>query len=622
MKKMLAGAALCAAFAAGLIAAGVNDWPLHDHDAGGQRFSPLKQITPTNVASLQPAWTFDTGVNGIQVTPLVINGVMYVTAGRDVIALEPETAKVIWRHTAPAALSRRGVSYWPGDRTAPPRIFTGAGDHLIALDAERGTPAAGFGDNGSIDLKASVRGDVDGGFSLASPPSVYKNIVITGGNNGEQSPSSGLYGDIRGWDARTGKLLWSFHTVPRAGEPGVETWEGDSWKNRSGTNVWSFFTIDTERGLVFAPTGAPTSDYYGGDRKGSNLYANSIVALDAQTGMLKWFRQLVHHDIWDYDVPAAPMLVDVKRDGRTIPAVAVVTKMALVFIFDRVTGEPIFGIEERPVPQSTVPGEATWPTQPFPLKPEPLARNTFDPAKDFYTLTPDHASYCKTLWDTNAMYTKGPYTPPDVDGTMVTFPSTIGGGNWNGFSYDPTLGLAFTNVMNLGQVAKMVQGVARGGGPPTWVRRSPWGGAVGRFWNPDTKIPCSAPPFGELVALDVSRGEVAWKVPLGFMESLRAKGFDKTGTLNLGGSIATAGGVIFIGATIDCRFRAFESRTGKQLWETELPACAHTTPMTFLGNDGRQYVVVAAGGGSYLGAAGGSKIVAFALARAAAGRRL
>jgi quinoprotein glucose dehydrogenase len=621
MKKMMASAAVGAAFASGLVAAGVNDWPSHDHDAGGQRFSPLKQITTANVASLRPAWTFDTGVTGLQVTPLVINGVMYVTAGRDVIALEPETARVIWRHTASAAVSRRGVSYWPGDGTAPPRIFTGAGDHLIALDAESGTPAAGFGSDGSIDLKATVRGDVDGGFSLASPPAVYKNIVITGGNNGEQSPSSGLYGDIRGWDARTGKLLWSFHTIPRAGEPGVETWEGDSWKNRSGTNVWAFFTIDTERGLVFAPIGAPTSDYYGGDRKGSNLYANSIVALNAATGALKWYRQLVHHDIWDYDVPAAPTLVDVKRDGRTIPAVAVVTKMALVFIFDRVTGEPIFGIEERPVPQSTVPGESTWPTQPFPVKPPPLARNTFDPAKDFYTLTPDHASYCKALWDTNSMYTSGAYTPPGVDGTMVTFPSTIGGGNWNGFSYDPTLGLAFTNVMNLGQVAKMVQGVGRGGGPSTWVRRSPWGGAVGRFWDPDTKVPCSAPPFGELVALDVSRGEVVWKVPLGFMESLKAKGFDKTGTLNLGGSIATGGGLIFIGATIDCRFRAFDSRNGKQLWETELPACAHTTPMTFLGNDGRQYVAVAAGGGSYLGAAGGSKIVAFALPRSGGGRR-
>ena len=415
--------------AALVIAADVNDWPYHDHDAGGSRFSPLKQITPANAGKLQLAWTFDTGVSGPSGRRrCVINGIMYVTAGKDIIALEPETAKVIWRYTAPAAVSRRGVAYWPGDRDTPPRLFTGSGDRLLAVDAERGKPSQGFGDGdtGSVDLKASIRGDVDGGFSLTSPPTIYKNIVITGGNNGEQSPSSGLYGDIRGWDAKTGKLLWSFHTVPRAGEPGVETWEGDSWKNRSGTNVWSFFTIDTERGIVYAPIGAPTSDYYGGDRHGANLYGNSVVALDAATGKLKWHQQLVHHDIWDYDVPAAPTLVDVKRNGKTTPAVAVMTKMSLVFIFDRVTGEPIFGMEERPVPQSGVPGEKTWPTQPFPLKPAPLARNTFDPEKDFYNLTPDHAAYCKELWKDNAMYTKGPYTPPDVEGDDADVPEHAG----------------------------------------------------------------------------------------------------------------------------------------------------------------------------------------------------
>jgi glucose dehydrogenase len=613
MKSILEAAALCCALVSALVAADVNDWPSHDHDPGGQRFSPLEQITTANVAQLQRAWTFDTGVTGIQVTPLVINGAMYVTAGKDIVALEPETAKVRWKYTAPAAVSRRGVAYWPGDRDTPARLFSGAGDRLIAVDAERGTPATGFGESGSVDLKASIRGDVDGGFSLVSPPAIYRNIVITGGNNGEQSPSLGLYGDIRGWDAHTGKLLWSFHTVPRAGEPGVETWDGDSWKNRSGTNVWSFFTIDTDRGIVYAPIGSPTSDYYGADRKGDGLYGNSIVALDATTGRLRWYRQIVHHDLWDYDLPAAPTLVDVKRNGRTIPAVAVMTKMALLFIFDRVTGEPIFGVEERPVPQSTVPGEASSRTQPFPLKPSPLARNTFDPAKDFYNLTPDHAAYCRELWDTNKMYTKGPYTPPGVDGVMVTFPSTLGGGNWNGLSYDPTLGLVFTSVMNLGQVARMVQGTARGG-TTTWVRRGPWGGVVGRFWDPESKIPCSAPPFGELVAVDVNRGEIAWKVPIGFVESLKAKNVTGTGALNIGGSIATAGGLLFIGATNDNRFRAFDSRSGRQLWETELEASAHTLPATFLGRDGRQYVVVAAGGGSYLASPAGTKIVAFALA--------
>jgi len=609
IRAALLVAGLCPA---ALVAGDQGDWPSHDHDAGGQRFSPLTQITPENVSKLQPAWSYDTGVSGIEVTPLVVGGMMYVTAGNDIISLEPETGRVLWKFTAPAAVSRRGVAYWPGDATTAARLFSGAGDRLIAINAESGKLESGFGDSGSVDLKASVRGDVDGAFSLVSPPAIYRNIIITGGNNGEQSPSFGLYGDIRGWDARTGRLLWSFHTVPRAGEPGVETWEGDSWKNRSGTNTWSFFTIDVQRGIVYAPLGAPTSDYYGGDRHGKNLYGNSLVALDANTGKLQWYQQLVHHDIWDFDVPAAPTLVDVKRNGRTIPAVVVITKMSLLFMFDRVTGEPIFGIEERPVPKSTVPGEESWPTQPFPVKPPPLGRNTFDPATDFNPLTPDHLAYCKDLWEKNGMFTNGPYTPASTEATMVTFPSTLGGGNWNGTSYDASLGLVFTNVMNLGQVAKMVPSTDPGG-RKSWARRSPWGSPVGRFWNPETKIPCSAPPFGELVAVNVNSGDIAWHVPLGFIPALKEKGFDRTGGLGTGGSIATASGLIFIGATTDAHFRAFESKSGRPLWDATLDAPAHAVPMTFMGKDRRQYVVVAAGGGGYLQSPPGTKIVAFAL---------
>ena len=597
------------------VAAVAQDWPSHDRDPAGQRHSPLKLITAANVAGLQSAWTFDTQANPLQTTPIVVGGVMYFTGGRNVFALQPETGAPVWKYAAPAPVSRRGVAYWPGDSAVPPRIFTGAGDRLIALDAKTGEPAMGFGDGGSIDLKAGVRGDVDGGFSLASPPAVFRNMLITGGNNGEQAPSLGLYGDIRAWDARTGKLLWAFHTVPRAGEPGVDTWEGESWKNRSGTNVWSFFTIDEARGLLFAPIGSPTSDYYGGDRKGKNLYGNSIVALDVNTGQLKWYQQLVHHDLWDFDLPAAPTLFDVKRGGRTIPAVGVITKMSTLFIFDRVSGEPLFGMEERPVPQSDVPGESTWPTQPFPVKPAPLARTTFDPTKDFNTLTPEVAAFCKDLWDKNGFYTKGMFTPPGTEGFMVTFPSTLGGGNWNGLTYDPALGYVFTNVMSLGQVARMTKATDRSG-QSTWVRTTPWGGPVGRFWNPADKIPCSAPPFGELVAIDVNKAEVVWKVPLGFIEELKSAGIPTTGAPNLGGGITTAGGVIFIGATNDAHFRAFDSRTGKQLWDVELEASAHGTPITYLGKDGRQYVVVAAGGGSYLGSPAGSTLVAFALPNA------
>jgi glucose dehydrogenase len=597
-------------------AVAAQDWPSHGRDLAGQRHSPLEQITPANVARLTTAWTFDSETASFQTTPIVAGGVMYLTAGRTVFALQPESGEVLWKHTDVNPVSRRGVAYWPGEGTAGPRIFAGAGPRLIALDARTGARVEAFGEKGAIDLTASIRGEVAGNVSLASPPLVYKNLIITGGNNGELQPSLGLYGDIRAWDARTGKQLWAFHTVPRAGEPGAETWAGDSWKNRSGTNVWAFFTVDESRGLLFAPIGSPTSDFYGGDRKGKNLYGNSIVALDISTGALKWYQQLVHHDIWDYDLPAAPTLFDVKRDGRTIPAVGVITKMSTLFIFNRETGEAIYGMEERPVPASSVPGEATWPTQPFPLKPAPLARITFDPAKDFNTLTPEVAAFCKDLWERNGFFTKGPFTPPATEGYMVTFPSTLGGGNWNGLTYDGALGYVFTNVMNLGQVGKMVQGADRGG-ETTWHRTTPWGGAIGRFWNPADKIPCSAPPFGELVAVNVNTGEIAWKVPLGFIQELKDAGFPGTGAPNLGGGISTAAGLIFIGASNDAHFRAFESRTGKLLWEVELEASAHTLPLTYLGKNGRQYVVVAAGGGGLLASPMGTKLVAFALPAAA-----
>jgi glucose dehydrogenase len=566
------------------------------------------------VSRLTQAWSFDTGATDLQVTPIVVDGLLYVTAGSRVIALAPETGTPVWTHDAPGEVSRRGVAYWPGDANTPPRLFTGAGDgRMTAIDARSGALVTAFGEKGFVDLKASVRGGADGRLLLNAPPVVYRDVVITGGANAEGEPSRGLYGDIRGWDARSGRLLWSFHTVPRAGEPGVDTWEGDSWKDRSGTNAWTYMTVDVDRGLVFAATGSPTSDFYGADRRGKNLYANSVVALDAGTGRLRWHQQLVHHDIWDWDLPAAPTLVEVRRDGRTVPAVAQITKMSTLFIFDRVTGEPLFGVEEMPVPQSDVPGEATWPTQPFPVKPPPLARTSFDPATDFYALTPEHAAWCRDLWDTHKMYTHGIFTPAAVGRTMVMFPSTLGGGNWSGLSYDPGRGLVFTNIMNLGQVGRMERRDDPKPGEMPFKRTSPWGSAYGRFWNPDTRMPCSAPPFGELVAVDVNTAAVAWRVPLGRFDELAARGYPDTGAPNIGGTIATASGVIFVGATIDGRFRAFDARTGARLWETTLPASAHATPMTYLGRDGRQYVVIAATGNGILRSKPGTTIVAFVL---------
>ena len=604
------------------IAAG--DWPLYGRDAGAQRFSPLTQITPQNVHTLTRAWTFDTGATAMQVTPLVIDGVMYVTAGTSIFALEPETAKVRWKLPY-EGVSRRGLAYWPGDAKTGARLYTGAGDGaMIAVDVKTGALAGEFGKDGVVDLKASV--SVDGGvgtFGLPSPPAVYRNVVITGGTNGEGRPATGrLYGDIRGWDARTGKLLWSFHTVPRPGEPGSETWPPGAFKNRSGTNSWGFMTIDVERGLVFAPIGSPTDDFYGADRHGNNLYGNSLVALDALTGKLKWHQQLVHHDLWDYDPAAPPTLIDVRRGGQVIPSVAQITKVGLLFIFNRETGEPVFGMEERPVPQTSVPGEWTAKTQPFPLKPPPLSRMTFDPARDFYTLTPEHATWCKNLWDQNQLFFSGPYAPMPLGKDVVTFPSTLGGGGFGGVSYNPQLGLVFLNVSNLGMVGRMEPRTDPKTGEVSYVKDSVTGGPYGRFWNPDNRIPCSAPPFGELVAVNVHTGDVAWRVPLGFVEELEAKGIKNTGSLTLGGSLATASGLVFIGATGDKRFRAFDARTGKELWAGVIDADAKAAPMTFQGRDGRQYVVIMAGGGLQLSRstpASGTNLIAFALPSSARG---
>jgi len=475
-------------FAALLLAASAfaqTDWPTYGNDAGAMRYSPLRQIDSANVARLKPAWTFHAGKPGSEAVPVVVDGVLYLTAPDGIYALVPETGELRWKYDA-APVALRGLAYWPASGALHPRLFVGNGPFLLALDATTGKPAPGFGDEGRIDLRKGVVEDLPNTekvrYALNSPPAVFGDIVITGCSNGEGSPSIGAYGDIRGWDARTGKLLWTFHTVPRPGEPGAETWPEGAWKSRSGTNVWGFLTVDTERGIVYAPLGSPTSDFYGADRVGDGLYGNSLVALDARTGARKWYHQLVHHDLWDYDPAAPPALFDIHRGGRTIPAVAQITKMGLLFVFDRVTGEPVYGIEERPVPQSIVPGEVTSKTQPFPVKPPPLARNTFR-IEDLYNLSPEQARFCKELFESNHMKIGGPYTPLPLEGNALFFPSTLGGGNWGGVSVDPALGLLFVNVMNVGQWGHMEK---RGS---EYVRTSAYG-AYARFWNRDTRIPC------------------------------------------------------------------------------------------------------------------------------------
>ena len=583
-----------------------TDWPTYGNDPGAMRFSSLRQIQANNVQRLKLAWTFRTGKPGSEAIPIVVDGVMYVTAPDGVYSLVPETGELLWKYDA-APVALRGLAYWPGSGSLHPRVFAGNGYFLLALDVTTGKPAPGFGDEGRVDLKKGVLGDLkDGRYALESPPAVFGDIVITGCSNGEGSPSTGAYGDIRGWDAKTGKLLWTFHTVPRPGEPGSETWPPDAWKNRSGTNTWGFFTIDVKRGIVYAPLGAPTSDFYGADRVGDGLYGNTLVALDARTGKKLWHQQLVHHDIWDYDLAAPPALFDIRRAGRVIPAVAQITKMGLLFVFDRVTGEPVYGLEERPVPQTAIPGEVTAKTQPFPVKPPPLAKNTFR-LEEMYDRSPEQARFCKELFETNQMKIGVPYTPLPLEGNALFFPSTLGGGNWGGVSVDPSLGLLFVNVMNVAQWGHMEK---RGS---AYVRTSSYG-TYARFWNRETRIPCQNPPFGELIAVDLASGDIAWRSVLGRIDALEAIGVRNTGSLNLGGSIATAGGLVFIGATNDSRFRAFDSKTGTLLWETKLEASGHSSPITYMGRDGRQYVaLMAAGGGAFLNGGWSNTLVAFAL---------
>ena len=596
-----------------------KDWMYYGQDQGATRYSTLAQITAENVAKLQRAWTFHTGDRAgfFESTPIVVDSVMYFASGSAFFALDAVTGQQIWKVPA-ARTTRRGVSYWPGDARTPPRIIASAGTDLMALDPRTGALIPDFGDEGTVDLEDSMN----------SPAAIYKDLAITQGNKPW----------IRAWNVRTGKLAWTFDLIPQPGEPGHDTWQGESWKNSGGTNVWGLLSVDAERGLVFLPNSMPgNNDYYGGTRHGDNLYGTSVVAVDADTGKLRWYRQLVHHDIWDYDLGAAPTLVDVVKDGRTIPAVAEITKMGLLFVLDRRTGEPVWGVEERPVPQTAAPGEKTAPTQPFPLKPPPLARNSMRKA-DLATVTPELEAYCKGLWEKYKLEDSVPYQPWNDKQDIVLFPGAIGGGNWNGVTFHKPLGLMITNVMNAGQWGHLelatggrgrrgagrgdeANAGARGGGAgrgaeddaapsqQTWRKVTPEGR---RFWDPKTMYSCQAPPWGELIAVSARTGEIAWRVPLGAFDELEAKGV-KTGTPSLGGAITTAGNLVFIGATVDSRFRAFDARTGKELWSDKVDAPAHAIPSTYLGRDGKQYVVIAAGGGGFLQSPTADAVVAYTL---------
>ena len=600
-----------------------GDWPMYGHDLASTRFSPLAQINTQNVANLKLAWSYPMRSGGAgpsaasfnQVTPIVVNGVMYLPAGNRVLALDPDTGREIWVYDRPKGLvSARGVAYWPGQAQIPPRLFFTSGHQMVALDAKTGKPSSGFGDNGEITM------DVP----FAEVPTIYKNAIIVGANiygpgepnphpQDEQPRADHTSPDSRAYDARTGKKLWSFHTVAQPGEVGHDTWADDSWKDRWGSNVWSMtMTVDAKRGIVYMPVGGPAANYYGGDRAGNDLFSNTLVAVDANTGKLKWFFQTVHHELWDFDLPPEPILLDLNVNGKKIPGVIQTGKIGYVFEFNRVDGKPVFPIEERPVPEGDTPGEWYSPTQPFPVKPPPVARVSIS-RDDIVTAddtTPDHAKACRELWDKSNYYTAGPYTPwvghnspADTKLTLI-FPGATGGSNWGGAAADPKMGYIFVNMQNQGSTGFLEKNprfnASTVGKEVEYHRGSGAGSQYGSFSaqakDENGKVlgnwPCQKPPWESLSAVNVNTGEIVWHVPLGITEELpEAK--QHTGRPGaFAGPIATAGGLVFIGATNDNRFRAFDSKTGKELWATKLEYTATAVPITYQGKRGKQYVAI------------------------------
>ncbi|MEE9166729.1 MAG: PQQ-binding-like beta-propeller repeat protein [Candidatus Neomarinimicrobiota bacterium] len=683
-----------------------TEWRMYGGDPEGSRYSDLDQINRSNVHQLQVAWVYHTGdkrddpPSTIECNPIVVDGVMFVTSpSLKVIALDPVTGEMIWTFDPfegeMAKGISRGVTYWEdGDDK---RVLFTAGSRLYALDAETGRPIPDFGDSGTVDLRKGLDRDITGlSIGATTPGIIYNNLIILGSSVGE-GPQPAAPGHVRAFDARTGDRMWIFHTIPHPGEFGYETWAEDSWKTAGGANNWGGMTLDQKRGLVFIATGSPSFDFYGGDRHGKNLFANSIVALKATTGERVWHFQTVHHDLWDSDLPCPPNLVTVDPDGsgRPIDAVSQVTKTGNVFLLNRDTGEPLFTVEERPVPSSDLEGEEAWPTQPIPLKPPPFARQAY--TEDEVTdISPEaHEFILRRFKEARGGEI---FVPPSQEGTIV-FPGFHGGANWSGASFDPTTGILYVNSNEIPWIVTMKKVISDQGASPAPAgediyriycaschgldreqddlptfssiqiikRNIPESeilqlidhgqGQMPAFQNlsdqekdalvaflsgkeeqigPEIKYPypylftgyhrfidqdgypAVKPPWGTLNAINLNTGEIVWKVPLGDVPELVDRGLSPTGTETFGGCVVTAGGLVFIGATKDEKFRAFDKDTGEMLWETSLEAGGMATPCTYE-VAGKQYVVIAAGGGAGKRARGkldkksGDAYVAFAL---------
>jgi len=653
---MSARTVLCLGLAAGVLVAGCastgargvrrEEWPAYGRDPGGMRHSPLTQINRDNVGRIEVAWTYRTGElatysgtrlateAAFEATPLMVDGVLYLsTPTNRVIALEAATGKERWVYDPKLDLklnysevTSRGVSTWTdrGKKPGEPghrRIYVGTLDgRLIALDAATGRPAEDFGQRGVIDLKAGAGATLDGQYQVTSPPAIAKNLVIVGNAYGDNRGVETPRGLVRAFDARSGALVWSWDPIPRQpGDPGYETWSGPLAHRTGSANVWPPISVDPERDLVFLPTTSPSPDYYGGERKGQNLFANCVVALRASTGKLIWHFQTVHHDLWDYDTPMQPILISLARDGRSIPAVAVGTKAGHIFVFHRETGAPLFPIEERPVPRSDIPGEQAWPTQPFPVK-LPVFGLRRVTAEDAWGLTASDAAVARRR--IAELRYEGPYTPVSLGGSIEA-PSNTGGFNWGGLSYDPARSIVVGAVNRFAAITRLFRraDAPAPAGPNIRLeaeigamRDTPY--VLQRTYLVDLArgaLPYTRPPWGTLAAVNLQTGALQFEVPLGFM--LDPKDYPESeqwGSISLGGPTTTAGGLVFIAATRDRHLRAFDIETGALLWKAPLPAGAQATPMTYEVG-GTQYVVIAAGGHGKLGTTLGDFVMAFAL---------
>ncbi len=623
-----------------------GEWSAYGHDALGSRYSPLTQITRDNVSQLTVAWTYRTGEMDVktlqpvkfEATPLMVDGTLFLSTpfGR-VMALDPATGTVRWTYDARANragdwgdFANRGVSTWldaraPRTATCRRRIYLGTIDaRIIALDAKSGALCTGFGERGTVNLRKGLRNApyYEEEYELTSPPAVINGMIVTGSAIADNGRTNAASGEVRAYDARTGALRWSWDPVPRdPTDPAWDSWRGAMAHTTGAANAWSVIAADSARDMVFVPTGSPSPDYYGGERIGDNRYANSIVAIRASTGKVVWHFQAVHHDLWDYDVASPPALVSLVRDGKRVDVVLQATKTGQLFVLDRDTGKPVFPVEERPVPASLIYGERASRTQPFNTVIPALSPQWIDTSKIVGT-TPASREVC--LAQIRQMRYEGPFTPPSLQGTLVV-PSNIGGAHWGGLTFDPSRQIAVVPVNTLAAFVQLIRldeldtaqvrtnrsrlgdQYTRMHGTPYVMRR--------RILLSTDRLPCSPPPYGSLVAIDLTTGAKAWDVPLGDLAGLMPGAPPSNpplGLPNLGGPIATAGGVVFIGATLDHVLRAFDTATGRELWKGPLPGGARATPMTYAHN-GRQYVVVAVGGGEDWGK--GDYVVAFALPR-------